>query len=399
MITYAEALAAITGLTLPALATGQLPLGQAAGRILADDYCMQRDQPPFDRSTMDGYAVALSDSNCYTVIGTVHAGEQAARIPQAGEAVRIMTGAPVPRGTTVVPIEGTDGGTEQVTVTDNTMLQPGRNIAWQGEDARAGDRILAAGTRLSPVTLAAAAMAGLTELNCYHAPRITILTSGDEVGKAGDAGIADSNGPLLTALLAELGITPTHQHIGDDHGATRSALEAALEHSDIVISTGGVSMGSKDHLPAASTELGGERIFHKVAIQPGKPVLLDRHGQACFLGLPGNPVSVLATAHLFLLPLLGQLWPGFSVNWMELPAANAGDQRKPRQLFLPARLTSRGLEPVAWTGSGDLLAAAHGHGLVNLGTQSSWAAGDALPFLPYIGGGFTSGLLPDRRRS
>lgn len=391
MLTHAEALAAITAIT-PLSLTAAVPLARARGCWLASDVRLDRDQPAFDRATMDGYAVALDgDRTRFTVRGTVLAGggwDGPALMP--GEAVRIMTGAPTPAGTTVIPIERTDAGLEMVSVTDPSAVQPRRNIAWRGEDGRAGAVIVANGTRLSPTTLAVAAMAGATTLTCWRAPTVAVVTTGDEVGGGGDAGIADSNGPLLESLLGVLGIACRRFHARDHEDELERTLLAAALAADVVVTTGGISAGAKDLVPDTARALGFATVFHHVAIQPGKPVFLARRdaprgAASALIGLPGNPVSVLATAHLYLLPLLGRFLGGWQPRWTALPLTVPWANRGQRHLFLPAHLVDGGVAPIRWNGSGDLIAAAAGDGLAELPVGFAGEPGSAVRYLPYLG--------------
>jgi len=392
MLSYAEALAAIDALVvIPRLET--VPLANALGLVLAEDARLAAPQPPFDRATMDGYAVVSDGARTgFRVLGTVAAGSEwdgAALGP--GEAVRIMTGAPAPAGTTVVPIEVTDRGETEVTVPDVKHLAAGRNIAWRGEDGAAGAVIVAAGTRLTPATIAAVAMCGQRQATVSWPPAVAVVTTGDEVGGEGAAAISDSNGPLLSALAQQLGLPHARIHVRDEAQALRLTLQAASEQADIVVTTGGVSAGARDLVPEVASHLGFAPIFHHVAIQPGKPIFLAqrtaaKRGTARFLiGLPGNPVSVLATAHLFLLPLIGRFLGGWKPAWLELPVAVDWTHSGTRHLFLPARLVRGGIEPIRWNGSGDLIAAAAGDGLVDLPPGTAATRGTLLRFLPFVG--------------
>ncbi|MAG55348.1 MAG: hypothetical protein CMJ83_03570 [Planctomycetes bacterium] len=386
MLTYDEAVEILRELdTAPTMET--IPLVEADGRILAQDANLDRDVPGFDRVTMDGYAVALDgDATIFEVIGTIHAGEDKDYAPAPGQAVRIMTGAPCPPGTTVVPIEQTDGATDRVTISEPDALVPGRHIAWRGEDGRAGDPVARAGSRLNPMVLAAIAMAGLTEVEVHRRPRVRIVTTGDEVGGTGRAGIRDTNGPLLVTLMGAFGCDVGREHAKDDPGDLRQALARAAADADVVVTVGGVSAGAKDLVPAAAASLGFEQVFHKVAMQPGKPVLVCRHPEgAFFVGLPGNPVSVIATAHLILGPVLSRLLGGWEPRWISLPIGCAWTHRGRRRLFLPATLGEGGVKPVRWNGSGDLIAAAAGDGLIDLLPGSSLETGATVRFLPYVG--------------
>lgn len=401
MIDVEQALSLIADLPSAGVAEVR-PLLDALGCVTAAPVTMNRDQPPFDRATMDGYAIALDgDRSSFDVIGTVHAGETAAVNPQPGQAVRIMTGAPCPPDVTVVPIERTDGGETTVTVTDTDSLVPGRNIAWRGEDAAAGATVVPAGTRLDATALAAVAMAGANQVAVWQPPAVTILTTGDEVGASGEAGIADSNGPLLLGLCQAMGLSPIRQHITDQTDALIAALQGAAASGGIVITTGGVSAGSRDLVPAAATAAGFGQVFHHVAMQPGKPLLCARHASgAMLLGLPGNPVSVLATAHIFLPATLERWLPGLRSGWIDATIAVPWQHRKRRRLFLPCRFTAGGVTPIDWNGSGDLLAATHGDGLIDLSPGCALQPGDVVRVLPYAGHQPGAGLpLPSGRGS
>jgi len=385
MLSYEEALAAIDA--VPATPRSErVPLDEAIGRAIAETVTLNRDQPGFDRATMDGYAVRPDgDAHSFPVVGAIHAGDPTGREPDPGEAVWIMTGAAVPPDCTVVPVELTDGGEERVAVSEEFDLSIPRNVAWRGEDGRAGDAVVRPGTVATPPVLAAAAMAGTADLAVHPRPRVLVATTGDEVGAAGDTGIADSNGPLLGAAVAGLGCFWERRRVADRHEDLVGLFAYAAAQADVVLTTGGVSMGARDLVIAAALEAGFEEVFHKVAIQPGKPVWFGRHRDGCLaLGLPGNPVSVLATFHLFFPSVLARMWPGFALPWFELPLSAPVRGRKPRRLFLPARLADGGVAPVPWNGSGDLLAAAHGHGLLDTRGETDLDPGYLVPFLPYL---------------
>jgi molybdopterin molybdotransferase len=398
MLTYAEALAALDALPIESR-TEMLATHAAVGRVLATSVVMDRDQPGFDRATMDGFAIALDGKrDTFNIVSTVLAGQAHDGELLPGQAVRIMTGAPCPAGTTVVQVEKTETNESSVRVTDKAALQPAKNIAKRGEDAHEGDLILAARTRLSAPTVATAAMAGSREIEVYSCPTLGIVTTGDEVGGAGPAGIHDSNGPLLQAFAAAGGCPAERRHAIDEAEILRSTLAAAAENADIVITVGGVSMGTHDLVPGAAIDLGFVPVFHKVAIQPGKPVFVAQHADGTvFLGLPGNPVSVLATAHLFGLPLIGRFLGGWQPTWLSMPLTCDHVHRGKRHLFLPSVLGDGGVTPIPWNGSGDLLAAGAADGLIDLAAGSCNRAGDRVRFLPYLGHpAGERGLIPRR---
>lgn len=389
MITFAESQALLAGLDVAGRAarTERCDLRTARGRFLAADVRIDRDQPGFDRATMDGYAVVPDGDRVeFDVVATVTAGTSHEGALDPGQAVRIMTGAPAPAGTTVVPVERTAALDDGARVQLDERPLPGKNIAWRGEDAREGDALVVRGTRLAPAHLSVAAMAGAVEVEVFQRPRVSVVTTGDEVGAAGKAGIRDSNGPLLDALMAALEVEVSRRHARDQEGELRAALEAAAADADVVVTTGGVSMGERDLVPATLAELGYETVFHKVQVQPGKPVLVARRADgSLFIGLPGNPVSVLATAHLFLMPALGLYLGGWRPASFEAPMADAYEHRGRRHLFLPASFEGGGIVPARWNGSGDLIAAAAADGLVELPVGATFEAGAPVRFTPYVG--------------
>lgn len=412
LLTYSEALQLIAGLPVTA-AVETILLAEAQGRVLAQDVALIGDQPPFDRATMDGFAVVLDGQRTtFAVLGLVPAGTSFAGTLTPGEAVRIMTGAPAPAGTTVIPLEATDqagrpvphqgishktiSSSSSMTVTDPAALQPARNIALRGEDGRTGAVVVPAGTVLGPATIACAAMAGARAVRVARQPRLALVTTGDEVGGSGAAAINDSNGPFLAAFAAALGLSATRVHVADDAVELRAAIVSGFDHADVLVTTGGVSAGDKDLIPVLAPSLGMTVVFHHVAMQPGKPVFLARRGDGKLLvGLPGNPVSVLATAHLVLLPVLRRLL-GLPVAdaWQQRPLAIAWEHRGRRQLFLPAKRTVHGVEPIRWNGSGDLIAAAAGDCLIDLPPGANLVAGTPVAVLPYVG--TATGVLPRR---
>lgn len=418
LLTYPQALQLIAGLPLTAVSE-LIPLVNAQGRVLAQDITLAGDQPPFDRATMDGFAVFLDNqTTTFAVVGFVPAGTSFTGPLNPGEGVRIMTGAPAPVGTTVIPLEATDqigrivprnglthktiSASSSMTVTEVKALLPRRNIAFRGEDGKAGASVVGSGTVLGPATLACAAMAGARDVRVARQPHLALITTGDEVGGSGAAAINDSNGPFLTAFAKALGVHATRVHVADDAVALRAAIVSGFDHADVVVTTGGVSAGDKDLIPVLAPSLGMTVIFHHVAMQPGKPVFLARRGDGkLLLGLPGNPVSVLATAHLMLLPIVRRLLglPAKDV-WLQLPLAISWEHRGKRQLFLPAKRTTHGIVPIRWNGSGDLIAAAAGDCLIDLPPGANLAAGSLVSILPYVGTARgATGLMPERAQN
>ncbi|MDF1836351.1 MAG: molybdopterin molybdotransferase MoeA [Planctomycetota bacterium] len=361
-------------------------LGELMGRVLAQPLATEADQPSFDRSTMDGYAVHLDgDTTRFRVMDTVIAGQKFQGSILPGQAIRIMTGAPCPKGLTVVPVERTDNGEGTVQIETGALL-PSKNIAWQGQDAKRGDVILGEGCRLGPTTLSSAAMAGAETLTCFVPPRVGVVTTGDEIGSSGPAGVRNSNGPLLGALCTALAVPVERRHAKDKEYHLRQMLQESQASSDIIVTVGGVSMGTRDLVPGMAQELGFKTLFHNVSMKPGKPVFMARHGDGTFfLGLPGNPVSVLVTAHMFLAPLIGRFMGDWRPRTFAMPLVRDYEFRGKRRLFLPARLEDGGVGTIDWNGSGDFYAAAYADGVIDIAPSSSWKAGELVRFLPFLG--------------
>ena len=278
------------------------------GMTLAADVLAPTDLPTFATSAMDGYAVRVADCpGSLLVVGDVPAGTMPTAEVAPGRAVRVMTGSPLPVGTeTVIPVEDTDAGTGQVEV--RTAGMAGRHLRSAGDDLHAGDLLLPAGTRIGPTQLAALLAAGLTTVDARPPARVAVLSTGDELVPSGTtpgpAQLVDSNGPALAAAARAAGAdVVVVGHAGDDPPAFLAALDA-LPEVDLVVTSGGVSMGAYDVVKAALRPRGVH--FESVAMQPGKPQAWGRLGAGpAFLGLPGNPVSALVCFEIFGRAVLG----------------------------------------------------------------------------------------------
>jgi molybdopterin molybdotransferase len=286
----------------------------ALGRVLAQDVSAAGDVPSFPSSAMDGYAVMAGDAGrTLTIVGESRAGAPAQGPLDDGEAIRISTGAAVPDGATaVIPQEDIASSGEAAIVTGAAVL-PGENIRAPGEDMRAHTIVLTAGIRLGAVELGAVAAAGAGSVTAARMPRVTVLCTGDELRGPGEplgpGEIHNSNAPMLTGLATHAGaLTAPAERLPDDHDATEAGIAAALERSDVVIISGGVSVGPHDHVKPVLAALGVDEVFWSVALQPGKPTWFGaRDGGALVFGLPGNPVSTVVTFSLFVSPALAAL--------------------------------------------------------------------------------------------
>ncbi len=305
MISLEESLA-VYARELKPLPAQSVAAAAALHRVLSAPLRSATDLPRFDQSAMDGYALRAADIAAASaaaprrlpVRGQSAAGHFAPPpVLAPGTAMRIFTGARLPEGAdTVIPQERVKlVGAE---LDFSTPYPAGKNIRYQGEELHAGEPVAAAGQRITPGLLASLVNAGLSEVQVHRQPRMAVFITGDEVRPSADklrpGEIPDSNGPLIQALLTRWGYPPPRiEYLGDLASETRQALARAFGDSDLVITTGGASVGDKDFIPAVAPSLGVETIFWKVAQKPGKPLFFGRCGKALLLGLPGNPASVL----------------------------------------------------------------------------------------------------------
>jgi len=287
-----------------------VPLDAALGRVLAEDVTSAIDVPPFDSSGMDGYALIAGPEAGLEVIGEARAGHPSAEAVQPGAAIRISTGAPVPEGAdAVVPVERTAAVKGGVRV---PATEPGANIRRAGEDVCAGAVVLHRGVVLGPAELGVAASVGRASLRCTRQPRVFVLITGDELTPPGEplkpGGIYGSNGFALAAQVERAGgALAGRGTVPDTAEGTRAALDDALEAADVVIVSGGVSVGPHDHVKDALRDLGVEERFWGVRLRPGKPAWFGTRGDTLAFGLPGNPVSAMVTFQLFARPALAAL--------------------------------------------------------------------------------------------
>ncbi|MGB1580091.1 MAG: molybdopterin molybdotransferase MoeA, partial [Nevskiales bacterium] len=332
--------------TVKALPAESVALTQAVRRVLAEDQYSEIDLPRFDQSAMDGYALRASDSQAapsqLPVVNESAAGHSPASVLEAGTAWRIFTGAVVPEGAdTVIP-------QERITLSDGKLqfVEPypsGRNIRYRGEEIKAGSHLATSGQRLSPGLIASLANAGMLDVAVIRKPRIAVLITGDEVRSPQslrtkplrDSEIPDSNGTYIQNWLAASGYTADSiTHIADTAQAVSGAITVAAEQADLVITTGGASVGDRDFIPSVAQENGFEQIFWRVAQKPGKPIFFSRRDKTILLGLPGNPGAVLVGmevhARTILNLLEGQLQPGPTWRSGKLSESVQTDARRDR---------------------------------------------------------------------
>ncbi len=307
MIPFDDAMEILSERIAP-LAPHRVPLDDVLGLVLAKEVCAEGPQPSFAASTMDGYAVRADDSvQPRRVLGEQEAGQVLDITLQPGTCVRIMTGAPLPKGSdAVIPVEWTverDGWMQT-----ETPVEAGRNVRPVGADLAAGQRVLPAETVLGPAEIGLLASLGMVEPRVYPRPRVAVLATGDELAPQGQpllpGQIRDSNSYILTSAIRTIGCTPQRMpRIADSREGLRDAILAAVAQADLVLTTGGVSMGTRDLIKPVLEELGDVH-FGRVAIQPGKPLTYATVRGVPVLGLPGNPVSTLVGFEVVVRPVL-----------------------------------------------------------------------------------------------
>jgi molybdopterin molybdotransferase len=375
------------------LSSERVPLSAAAGRVLAAPATSPVDVPPFPSSAMDGYAVRAGDApGPLEIVGHVAAGRPADEPLASGAAMAISTGGAVPAGAdTVVPIE-------HVVQTDNGSVEiprdvvAGAHVRPRGGDVEAGEVVLPAGSRLGAAQIGALAAVGLEHAVVTRRPRVTVLTTGSELRPPGaelaPGEIFESNGVMLAAILdragADVDVRPA---VTDDESAHRSAIAAGLE-ADALVTSGGVSVGEHDLVRRVEAELGVEEVFWGVAVKPGKPVSFGVRGRTLVFGLPGNPVSALVGALLFvrpgLLALQGARDPRPPFEEGRLAAPLRGDPRRATLVRATSELSPRGvvLTPVAGQDSHMIVRAARADALVYVGSGAGeLPAGAAVRYL------------------
>lgn len=354
MLSVDEALAAIRA-SAPQPQVERLPLNEACGRVLAETIVSAVDLPAFDNTAMDGFALrcdgqTLAAGSEFEVTGLSAAGDATART--SGGAWRIMTGAPIPAGCdSVIPVEQVEvlaqhaNGTPQ-RIRISAALPPGQHIRRAGEDVARGVRLLASGTRLNPESLALLAALGVAKLALARRPRVTALSTGreliDDPGMPlGDGQIRNSNGPFLAAALPAHGAQLLlRETVPDSVDAFLTALQRGIDAgSEVVLSSGAVSMGEFDFVPEALARIGATTIFHKVRMRPGKPLLFARLASgALFFGLPGNPVSAAVGLRFFVSAALRVMQGLVPEVPLHLPLRTAWKKKPGLRVFAKARV-------------------------------------------------------------
>ncbi len=373
----------------PARETEQVALSECAGRVLAADVISDRDYPPFPRSARDGFAVRAGDiPGELRVIGEVRAGETFAGSVGPGEAVEIMTGAPVPEGADAVVMVEHCERQENGVVHTGSALAPGANVTPRGCEAASGSVVLSRGARIDYTSVSWLATTGYARVPVFMRPSVAILATGDEIIDVDRVPAAhhirNSNAWSLAAQVARAGGVPVVLPIAPDlRDATRDLIERGLT-ADLLLLSGGVSAGRYDVVEPALADLNAEFFFDRVRIQPGQPLVFGRARGKFFFGLPGNPASTMVTFELFARAAL-DLLSGASDAPLPLTLARLTSPFRHKTgltRFLPAHVECGEITPVPWQGSGDVPALCRANAfLVADADRAEYAAGDTIAVL------------------
>lgn len=356
------------------LGTEPLPLHDCAGRILAQDIISDIDMPPFNRSAMDGFACRRSDLNSpLEVIETVRAGDIPKKNIGPLQCVRIMTGGKVPQGADcVIMVEQTlQEGDNHIRFTGEKTAG---NIAFRGEDLKVGDLALGKGIMIKPQHVAILASVGCAAPLVYRQPSVAVMTTGDEIVepqvRPQGTCIRNSNGPQLVAQISRAGALPRYMGIvKDTPGITDAAIKKALGRSDVIVITGGVSMGDYDFVPSVLKKNGFELFFEKVAVKPGRPTVFGRKDNVFVFGLPGNPVSTFMIFELMVKPLLySMMGYEYEPDVLRMTIGQEYSRKKADRLsWTPVSLNSLGeVIPGGYHGSAHIHSLADAWGLMSM---------------------------------
>jgi len=376
------------------LETERVALGLAQGRVLREPVCADADQPPFDRSSMDGYAIRMGDpATTFRIVDRVRAGDWKPRELRAGEAVQIATGAALPGdGLQVVMKEQVRVEADCVTVLERT---DDRNIRFKGEDARAGAVLVEPGTALGPGVLALMASVGCAKPTVTRLPQVLHLATGNEIVSPDlqpePGQIRDSNSTLVHAFFHQFNIKIDQRRIGEDRAAVHSALRvpsSALDQVDLLLISGGASVAEHDFTRELLEELGYTLRVHRTTTRPGKPMIFGSRGNAVAFGLPGNPLAHFVCLNLYVRQALFRFAgatavPNFSQGVLQEEFAA---EPSPRETLWPSRMEivegEARLVLLRWQSSGDLTSMARANALVRISpNQAPLSRGLRLPFL------------------
>lgn len=360
-----------------------IPLAEAVGRCTSSEVIAPHDHPLFDMSAMDGYALGSAANNAWEVVGEVAAGSVFDRALQAGEAVRIFTGAAIPDGAdTVVMQELVDRTNDHISHRDD-RLRKGSNIRYRAEQVRKGDVLLRTGTELNAAAIGLLASVGVVHIQVTKKPTIRVIVTGDEfaeVDRPAPGKIFSSNDVLLVATLSAIANVEV-VYAKDTIASLSTALSSSIGRYDLVLTTGGVSVGDHDLVARVLTDLHAEVRFHGVLQKPGKPMLLAQLGTTPIIGLPGNPRAVFVLCYVYVLPFLramaGIAWPQLERSLLTEALEKKGDRAE----FRAARVANGAVELLRDEGSHMLRSLVEANALVYLpADRKHWSQNDPVQY-------------------
>lgn len=371
---------------LPAIASEVTTVTSSLGCVLAKNVMSPINMPPFPQSAMDGYALGgdtFTTNSSFKVIGEVAAGSSNKFQLGENEAVRIFTGAPVPESATaVVQQEWVERDGDSIAI--NKDVAPQMHIRPEGEQMKTGDVALEKGTLITPAGVGFLSMLGITEVEVFSKPNVTVLVTGNELVKPGNelayGQIFESNSTMLISALEKEGISASSQNVPDNLDQTIDFISKALENNEILIVTGGISVGDHDHVGTALNELGVEEVFYKVAQKPGKPIFFGTKGTKAIFALPGNPAASLSCFYEYVIPALRKASgrSDTSLASIQLPLASGAIRSIPRAQFLKAKVSDNQVSILDGQSSAMLNSFAHANALVYIPANNGEIAGGTL---------------------
>ena len=369
MIKFEEAYKIVKG-SIIILNTEQVSFSESVNRVLAEDVKSDIEMPPFDKSAVDGYACKAEDLDLLLeIIEVVQAGQTPLKTVENGQCTHIMTGAPVPKGAdTVVMVEYTEVENNKVSI---QRKQSKSNISYRAEDVKEGQTVLKKGILIKPQHIAVFASVGYTNVLVYRKPKVGIISTGDELvepnEKPGLSKIRNSNGHQLMAQVANMGAKPTNYGIAKDtYEDTFNIVTKALAENDVILLTGGVSVGEFDFVPEVLEKAGVNILFDSIAVTPGKPTTFGKSDNKFCFGLPGNPVSSFVQFELLTKPFLfGLMGYDFKAPEIKLPIAeDYSRKRTTRKAYIPVHIITGEVKRVEYHGSAHIHALSSADGLI-----------------------------------